>query len=133
MSLCPKLQVKLPEKGVIVAKSGKYPYVYHVDATYRNERGIPTNKKRSIGKLDNESGMLIPNKTYYEIYEDQREEVVKSNVNETIISYGTVCTIGIIAVVKAVFEQLGIASILTSIIGEERYQKGVTIIPWLTN
>ena len=75
MSLCSKLQVKLPEKGIIVVKSGKYPYVYHVDATYRNERGVPTNKKRSIGKLDNHSGMLIPNKTYYEIYEGQAEVI----------------------------------------------------------
>ena len=46
MSLCSKLQVKLPEKGIIVARTGKYPYVYHVDATYRNERGVPTNPFR---------------------------------------------------------------------------------------
>jgi len=131
MSLCSKLQVKLPEKGIIVVKSGKYPYVYHVDATYRNERGVPTNKKRSIGKLDNHSGMLIPNKTYYEIYEGQAEVIIEPSANESMVSYGEVRTIGIFAVVNAIFDKLGLARILTSIVGQKRYQLILTVAAYM--
>ena len=40
--------------------------VYHVLETFRNEKGQPTNRRRLIGKLDEESGMLVPNDAYYE-------------------------------------------------------------------
>lgn len=131
MSLCSKLQVKLPEKGIIVSGTGKYPYVYHVDATYRNERGVPTNKKRSIGKLDNNSGMLIPNKTYYEIYEGQAEVVTNPSAGEIEASYGEVRSIGIFAIISAILENLGIAKILTLIVGENRYQMLTTVVAYM--
>jgi hypothetical protein len=137
MALCSKFKVKLPQKGIIVAKTGKYPYVYHVDATYRNSRGVPTNKKRSIGKLDNETGMLIPNKTYYEIYEskqyenDEKSVFLLPEIHENQISYGAVKTIGLIAVIMTVLDRLGVTKILKAIIGESRYQMTVTIIAYM--
>jgi transposase len=141
MALCSKLQVKLPAKGIIVCKSGKYPYVYHVDATYRNAKGVPTNKKRSIGKLDNTSGMLIPNQTYYEIYEAASETILQApNVaasdlqrgNEgTERSYGEVRTIGFIAVIEAIFDNLGITEILKKVIGSVRSQMVMTVVAYM--
>ena len=42
--------------------------MYYVTAAYRNEKGKPTCDRTSIGRLDEETGKLIPNRNYYEIY-----------------------------------------------------------------
>ncbi|MDR3205113.1 MAG: hypothetical protein LBV23_10310 [Deltaproteobacteria bacterium] len=60
--------VPVPNKGVIISKAGKYPYLYRVISTFRNEKGQPTNTKVSIGKLDNTTGLLIHNSAYYQYY-----------------------------------------------------------------
>lgn len=119
MALCSKLQVKLPDKGIIIKKGNKYPYVYHVDSYYRNEKGVPTHKKRSIGKFDARTGMLIPNQTYYEIYENQNEIVFREQAE---ISYGEVKEIGLITVISEIFDTLGITKILMEIVGKTRFQ-----------
>jgi len=67
MALNSRIKVPLPEKGVIVAKRGGR--VYHVIRSYRNEKGQPTNDRKLIGKLDEATGMLIPNDAYYEFYD----------------------------------------------------------------
>ena len=70
MALNSKVKVPLPEKGVIVARrKGDVPRVYHVLETFRNEKGQPTNKRKLIGKLDEGSGMLVPNDAYYDYYD----------------------------------------------------------------
>ena len=70
MALNSRIKGPLPEKGVIVARrKGDVPRVYHVLETFRNEKGQPTNKRKLIGKLDEESGMLVPNDAYYEFYD----------------------------------------------------------------
>ena len=43
-------------------------YLYYATAVYRNEKGQPTSDRVSIGRYDEESGMLIPNRNYYEVY-----------------------------------------------------------------
>ena len=117
MALCSKIQVKLPEKGIIIKKGKKYPYVYHVDSYFRNKKGVPTHKKRSIGKFDAVTGMLIPNQTYYEIYEDQTEIAFQAQPE---ISYGEVKEIGLIVVIGAIFDALGITEILADVVGNVR-------------
>ena len=70
MALNSKVKVPLPEKGVIVARrKGDVPRVYHVLETFRNEKGQPTNRRKLIGKLDEGSGMLVPNDAYYDYYD----------------------------------------------------------------
>lgn len=62
--------VPLPDKGVqVYAKNGRR-YAYKVTRTYRNAKGKPTCDRRSIGRVDDETGMLIPNLAYYEFYGD---------------------------------------------------------------
>lgn len=129
MALCPKFQVELPKMGIIVAKSGKYPYVYHVDVTFRNKKGIPDHKKRSIGKLDKVTGNLIPNKTYYEIYEPEKEIIIHNP--ETEPSLGEVKSIGVLSVVITILNHLGIEKILTDIVGETRYQMIKIIVAYM--
>jgi transposase len=137
MALCPNFQVELPKRGIIVAKSGKYPYVYHVDSTYRNQKGMPDNKKRSIGKLDKTTGMLIPNKTYFDIYEPKAsEELPQQNVTqmpqrEDELSYGEVREIGVVAVIQAIFENLGIRKILVDIFGDHQCQTILTLVAYM--
>ena len=38
------------------------------DGAYRNERGKPTCDRISIGRLDEETEKLMPNRNYYEVY-----------------------------------------------------------------
>ena len=72
MALNSRVKVPMPEKGVIVARrKGDAPRVYHVIRSYRNEKGQPTNERKLIGKLDEASGMLVPNDAYYEFYDFQ--------------------------------------------------------------
>jgi len=59
--------VTLPPSNVSISKVGKYRYAYHIGKGYRNHKGQPTSRRLSIGKLD-DSGMLIPNENYFEIY-----------------------------------------------------------------
>jgi len=68
MALDNSVKVPLPEHGIAYKKVAGKTYVYYVTATYRNEKGQPTCDRSSIGRLDEESGMLIPNRNYYEIY-----------------------------------------------------------------
>ncbi len=60
--------VDLPERGIAYKKVSGKTYVYYVTATYRNAKGQPTCDRSSIGRLDEETGKLIPNRNYYEIY-----------------------------------------------------------------
>ena len=68
MALDKSVQVELPKHGIAYKKVSGKTYVYYVTATYRNEKGQPTCDRISIGRLDEETGKLIPNRNYYETY-----------------------------------------------------------------
>lgn len=68
MALDSSVKVAVPEHGIAYKKVSGKTYVYYVTATYRNKKGKPTCERSSIGKLDEKTGMLIPNRNYYEIY-----------------------------------------------------------------
>lgn len=68
MALDDSNKVPLPKRGIVKYKSKNATYVYHITRIYRNDKGQPTNDRVSIGKLDEETGMLIPNRNYYDIY-----------------------------------------------------------------
>ncbi|MDR3204822.1 MAG: hypothetical protein LBV23_08770 [Deltaproteobacteria bacterium] len=68
MSLDASVLVDLPDSGITVARCGKYRPVYNVLRSYLNEKGKPTNDRVIIGKLDLETGKLIPNHNYYQYY-----------------------------------------------------------------
>ena len=68
MALDKSVLVDLPEHGIAYKKVSGKTYVYYVTATYRNEKGKPTCDRSSIGRLDEATGKLIPNRNYYEIY-----------------------------------------------------------------
>ena len=68
MALDKSVLVDLPEHCIAYKKVSGKTYVYYVTATYRNAKGQPTCDRSSIGRLDEETGKLIPNHNYYEIY-----------------------------------------------------------------
>lgn len=61
-------KVSMPTEKIVIRKLKEVSYVYYRTRAYRNAKGQPTNDTVLIGKKDQETGMLIPNKRYYEIY-----------------------------------------------------------------
>lgn len=82
MALNENIKVKMPEHCVKVPKNGT-TYIQYTVRAYRNRQGKPTCERIAIGKLDAETGMLIPNRNYYEIFEkkdpDAAPEFVRSD------------------------------------------------------
>lgn len=68
MALAKQERVEIPPHCVKVP-NGKNIYIHYTVRAYRNEKGQPTSERISIGKLDPESGKLIPNNRYYELFE----------------------------------------------------------------
>lgn len=96
-----EIKVSLPERGIAYKKVSGKTYVYYVTETYRNEQGKPTCKRVSIGKLDEVSNLLIPNRNYYEIY-----------MQKCCPQTGGIRSCGIYHICNEIFKKLGIHSIL---------------------
>lgn len=101
MALNPSVQVPLPEHGIAFKKVSGKTYVYYVTATYRNEKGRPTCDRTSIGRLDEASGKLIPNRNYYEIYLNQSQPL-----------QGGIFDYGVYYVFYEIAKELGLYSML---------------------
>lgn len=71
--------VDLPKKRITYKKNKNgTTYVYYTLRSYRNEKGKPTSDEKSIGKLDPETGKLIPNRNYFELFPSAKPEVKRS-------------------------------------------------------
>ena len=119
------IKVPMPEDGIIIRRTGNYRYVYKVLNTFRNEKGQPTNTRVSIGKFDEESGMLIPNDKYWELY---GETFPASNETGSLShlsplpapGFESVHSIGATFLIRQILDSLGIAEILQNKFGEVR-------------
>ena len=82
MALNEKIQVEMPPHCVKVPRNGT-TYIQYTVRAYRNEKGKPTSERIAIGKLDEKTGKLIPNRNYYEIFKkkdpEALPELVRSN------------------------------------------------------
>ena len=111
MALDKSRKVPLPERGIIKYKSKDKTYVYHITRIYRNEKGKPTNDRVSIGKIDEETGMLIPNKNYYEIYAssaEQSKQIEIESIKSCGVTYaidGLLNELGLIEIMKKKFSK----------------------------
>jgi transposase len=123
MALNSRIQVPLPSKGIIVSRVGEYPYVYHVIKTYRNDKGQPTNQRRSIGKLDKKTGKLIPNDTYYEFYGESRSDTA-ADIHE-------IREAGVPFLVTWIFHKLGIDLMLEEVFGAGRANAMSTVAAYM--
>lgn len=78
-----KLLVDMPEKKIYKQKRyGDKIYVYFTTKAYRNKDGKPTSDSIMIGMEDIETGMLIPNQNFFEVYDCEVTIVVKGEKNE---------------------------------------------------
>jgi transposase len=123
MSLCSKIQVDLPKEGITIRRSGKYQTVYKVTSAYRNYKGQPTSKRVTIGKMDDESGKLIPNDKYWQYYGDTAIEILPS--------YDSVRCIGSVFLFTNILKSLGVVSILKKCFGKERGKEMLTAILYM--
>ncbi|MDR1441652.1 MAG: transposase [Bifidobacteriaceae bacterium] len=112
MPLSARIKVPIPETGVIVSHDPKRPYVYKVLKTYRNAKGQPTNDRRSIGRLDAATGLLVPNDYYWQAY--------PGPAVETLPEPDAIRSIGASFLVARVLAALGVAGILEDAFGAER-------------
>jgi transposase len=124
MPLNSKIQVPLPESGIIVRSNTPCPYVYKVLRTFRNEKGQPTNTRQLIGKLDPETGMLIPNDNYYIHFGNMVEDVLPFTEPlppvEKIPSVDSVHSIGAAFLIRCLLTDLGVVDILIDSCGKEK-------------
>jgi hypothetical protein len=61
--------VDMPDKGVIFRPHANGTvYVYYTLRAFRNSKGKPTSEVAAIGKKDPDTGRLIPNKRYFELF-----------------------------------------------------------------
>lgn len=119
MALNEKIKVKMPEHCVKVPKNGT-TYIQYTVRAYRNEKGKPTSERIAIGKLDTETGMLIPNRNYYEIFEkkdpDALPELVRSN--------------GVYRLFSEICKKTGIESLLKQVY-PERWKQILTVAQYM--
>lgn len=101
MALAKQERVEIPPHCVRVP-NGKNVYIHYTLRAFRNEKGQPTNERVSIGKLDPESGKLIPNHRYYELFEKQPPLPMPEYVRDY----------GVFAAFRHVVEDLGLDRLL---------------------
>ena len=104
MPLCSKIQVDLPETGIVIGRSGTRATVYKVIRPRREKGSGP--ERISIGKLDPATGRLIPNDNYFKHYGDPEPRLEVLGDNDSFPSVGWEF------VFVRVFRELGLDGIL---------------------
>jgi hypothetical protein len=99
--------VPMPEKRIVLKKvKNETEYVYYTLRAYRNKQGEPTSDEISIGKKDKDTGMLIPNRNYYDIFESTKPTKESNAIPNKVRSCGNSVAL------TEVTEQIGLMGIL---------------------
>ena len=101
VALAKQERVEIPPHCVKVP-NGKNVYIHYTLRAYRNEKGQPTSERVSIGKFDPETGMLIPNTRYYELFQKRPPLPMPEYVRDY----------GVYAAFRSVAEELGLDKLL---------------------
>ena len=80
VELLKHVKVPMPKKGCVIKVSGNSFYVYYATNYYRDNNGAPRTTRALIGKKDNETGNLIPNDKYFELF--KIELIIKGGKND---------------------------------------------------
>jgi transposase len=113
VTLNSRVQVDLPKKGVIVRHIGNSHPVYRTVRSYRNSHGTPTSERVVIGKLDLDSGKLIPNARYWDYYG-------QTGHDRFVPSFESVRQIGGAFLIGQTMSRLGLVDLLDQSFGVER-------------
>lgn len=119
MHLDESVTVPVPEHKIAYKTVSGKKYVYYTIACYRNAQGKPTNDRVSIGKLDEETGLLIPNRNYYEIY-----------LKQVLPIQGGIHNYGVYYAFYHICETLGITKILKKLF-PEHYKEILTVAQYM--
>ncbi len=111
MALDRSTLVSVPAHGAVCVKVSGKTYVYYATAVYRNEKGQPTSDRVSIGRLDEETGKLIPNRNYYEVY-----------LKQPVPSKTGVHACGVNCAVEGIAQKLGLKKLLEQYMPENVHQ-----------
>jgi transposase len=114
MPLCSKVKVEMPKTGVFPRRSGKYHTVFKVLRTFINAKGQSASERVAIGKLDPDTGMLIPNDKYWEYYSPVQDLI------QVEPEYGSNRSVGGAYLFSRVAGRLGVAGLLDECLGETR-------------
>jgi transposase len=99
--------VPMPNKKVTFKKAANgTEYVYYTTRAYRNKDGKPTSDEVGIGKKDSVTGNLIPNRRYFEIFQDPAQPTANASNVRSVQSYGNT------AVLEDIARQTGLSDIL---------------------
>lgn len=101
MSLYQNERVSIPPHSVRIP-SGKSVYIYYTVRSSRNEKGQSVNDRVSIGRLDQKTGQLIPNRNYYELFQDQFPMQEESFIRSA----------GVYKVFHAVADEIGLSQLI---------------------
>ena len=124
MALSAKIKVPLPDNGIMTRRSGAYHYVYKIIRSYRNDKGQPTSERISIGRLDEKSGMLVPNDSYWLHYKQAAIEILPS--------FDSVRSVGATFLVTRILRSLQVEHILKFVLGTERAALLLTAATYMT-
>jgi transposase len=106
----------MPETGIVIRRSGKYQTVFKKISSFRTPGKLyPDGQRVTIGKLDKDTGLLVPNSNYWKLYHEEPPW------NETI--YRSVISIGPAFLADHTLNALGITSILDECFGQDRARK----------
>lgn len=118
-----KTLVPLPTKRITYKKANNgTKYVYYTVRSYRNHQGKPTSDEKSIGKLDPETGLLIPNKNFYQLFPEYLTEA--GDYPKSVLH------VGFLNSFYQVATSLELDSLLTAIFGE-RAQKILSLAAYM--
>lgn len=106
---------KVPMPAGVTVRGGGRRYVYKVTRAYRNGRGRPTSDRVLIGRLDEASGMLVPNARYWELCAG---EAPAAPAVRELPAAGSVRSFGASWLVSSLLEGLGVPALLEGALGE---------------
>ena len=106
--------VPMPLKRVACQKkSNGSVYVYLKLRSYRNKHGTPTSEIVAIGKKDPVSGMLIPNRKYFELFPDESDHSRAGRHVDNEIGEHTVASCGAAYCLRGIARCTGLEKVLS--------------------
>ena len=82
MLKCVKVEMPTDRCIINANNAASIPYVYYATEYYRDESGRPRTTRISIGRKDEETGTLIPNDNYFDLFDVEIIIKRKDDTNE---------------------------------------------------
>lgn len=118
--------VPMPPSKALLKKRPSGTYVYYNQSSFRNKKGQPASVQILIGKIDEKSGLITPNKNYFQLfpaiqpiivgnsmsYKDKPQKTKRGFRSNNPIEIVKRMNLGVPAVLMAMAKQTGLLSVL---------------------